>query len=110
MQIVECKNTLMESENDTLFLYQKCWFLIQSSIANSYLSCVVMSHGHGIIWMAFGLYPKPKLCNNTFEKQLQYYLYKKFNVKRDLWNQKRTLDSGTRKVGFYFSLQFQLVI
>jgi len=65
VQKVEYKKTLMKSEKDILFLYQKSWFLIQSSIAISYLSCVVMIHGHGIIWMAFGLYPKPKLCNNT---------------------------------------------
>jgi len=100
VQKVDCKKTLMESEKDTFFLYQNSWYLIQSSIAISYLSCVVMIHCHGIIWMAFGLYPKPKLCNNTLEKQLQYYRYKKFNVKRHLWNHKRTLDSGTRKVGF----------
>jgi len=27
-------------------------------------------------------------------------VYKKFNVKRRLWNHKRTLDYRTRKVGF----------
>jgi len=59
-----------------------------------------MIHGDGNICMAFELCPNQKLCKNTLEKQLQYCLYKKYNVKRHLWNYKRTLDSGTRKVGF----------
>jgi len=59
-----------------------------------------MIHSDRNICMAFGLCPNQKLCNNTLEKQLQYYLYKKFNVKRHLCNHKRTLDSKTRKVGF----------
>jgi len=69
-----------------------------------------MIHGDEIIWMAFGLCPNQKLCKNTLEKQLQYCLYKKYNVKKHLWNYKRTLDSGTIKFGFCFNLQFQLVI
>jgi len=93
VQRVECKKTLMESEKDTLFLYQKSWFLTQSSFPISYLSCLVMIHGDGIIWMAFCLCPNQISCENTLEKQLQYCLYKKFHVKRHLGNHKRTLDS-----------------
>jgi len=68
VQKVECKKTLMESEKDTLFLYQKSWFLIQSSIPISNLSCLVMIHGDGIIWMAFCLCPNQIPCQNTLEK------------------------------------------
>jgi len=61
----------MESEKDILFLYQKSWFLIQSSVPISYLSCLVMIHGDGIIWMPFGLCPNQISCKNAFEKQFQ---------------------------------------
>jgi len=70
VQKVESKKTLMESEKDILFLYQKSWFLIQFSIPISSLSCLDMIHGDGIIWMAFCLCPNQISCENTLEKQL----------------------------------------
>jgi len=59
-----------------------------------------MIHGDGIIWLAFELCPNHISSENTPEKQFQYCVYKKFNVKRHLWNHKRTLESRARKVGF----------
>jgi len=61
---------------------------------------MVMVDGDGDIYMAFGLCPKHKLCNDRLEKQLQYFLYKNYNVKRHLWSQERTLKSPTRKLYF----------
>jgi len=45
---------------------------------------MVMVDGDGDIYMAFGLPPKHKLCNDRLEKQLQYFLYRNYNVKRHL--------------------------
>jgi len=50
-----------------------------------------MIHGDGIIWMAIRLCRNPISSNNTMYNQLQYWQYKKFMVKRQLWNHKRTL-------------------
>jgi len=57
-----------------------------------------MIDGYGNICMAFELCPKHKLCNDRLEKQLQYLMYKNYNVKRHLWSHKRTLKSPTRKL------------
>jgi len=61
---------------------------------------MVMVDNDGDICMAFGLCPKHKLCNVRLEKQLQYFLYKNYNVKRYLWSQERTPKSPTRKLYF----------
>jgi len=59
-----------------------------------------MIHGDGNICMAFRLCPNHISSDNTVEKHFQYWQYKMFNVKRHLWNHKRTLDYRTRKVDF----------
>jgi len=37
-------------------------------------------------------------------------MYKKFNVKRQLWTHNRTVNSRRRKVRFEVNLEFQLLI
>ena len=90
----------------TSFSYQRSWFFFLSSIPITFLSCLLMIHGDGIIWMAFALCPNQTFCKNTLENHYQYCSYQNLSWKRHLLNKKRILHSCTREV-FFFYLQFQ---
>jgi len=55
----------MESQKDTWLSNQKSSFLIESWIPITYLGCLVMIHGDGIISMAIRLCRNPISSNNT---------------------------------------------